>query len=161
MAIEQAGKYLARAIPDTVNFGESSNNNEQVAVSFDFLDGNGDATGDRMTWFGSLAEGKAQDITIEALRNAGARLDGSIFDLEGLGSVEVELVVDWNEYNGKRNLRINWVNAAGGQRFTFKTQLDDKGKKALDAKLKAKLGAKLGGAPKPAPAILSEDIPFR
>lgn len=104
------GRYRGRAAEWA--WGVSSNNNEQLAVSFDFLGDDGQPTGTRMTRYFSFTD-DAFDWSLKALRNCGWR--GNNFDdLTGLDANEVQLVLDYEEYQGKRELRIAFVNAAGG-----------------------------------------------
>lgn len=97
--------------------GETQAGDPQVFVQFsvEFPDGAAD-----MTWYGSLKEGKAREITLNALLNLGFKgkdvtdlLDGPDGAAIPLG-IDALLVVEPNEYNGKTTMRINWVNRPGG-----------------------------------------------
>jgi hypothetical protein len=96
---------------------ETKAGDPQVFVAFD-IDGHGS-----LTWFGSLKEGKAQEITLKGLLAAGFTgkdvselLDGPDGGAIPLGT-EVSLVIENEEYpagSGTMNPRIRWVNKPGG-----------------------------------------------
>lgn len=103
---DSPGRYRARAVEWA--WGVSSNNNPQLAVAFDFLD----HPGQRMTRYLSFTD-DAFDYSLKALRNCGWQGD-NFEDLTGLDANEVQLVLDWEEYQGKRELRIQFINQSGG-----------------------------------------------
>ena len=83
------GKYRARATRHS--FGIAKTGTEYVAVEFELLDDDEKRT---IVWRGYF-HAKTAERTLEALRYAGAALeDDDIFDLRGLGSTEVQLVVE-------------------------------------------------------------------
>lgn len=139
--IDQPGKYRARCIdnPAEARWGRSRNGNEQIALTFALVDEEGHTTSETIDWVGTFDEHKnkngnsAADFTIQALRNCGWRTD-TLEDLSGINDEEVELDVQWDEYEGKRRLRVCWVNRPGGRRITFKQPLDPAGRKALSAR---------------------------
>lgn len=104
------GKYRAKALVH--KFGKSKNNTEQVYVDFEITAG--PFAGQRLGWYGFFTE-KTAERTLESLEYAG--WDGqSLAELKGLGSKEVELVVDLekNEQDGREYLRVRWVNRVSG-----------------------------------------------
>lgn len=103
---DSPGRYRARA--HEWAWGVSSNNNPQLAVSFEFID----HPGQRMTRYLSFTD-DAFDYSLKALRNCGWQGD-DFEDLTGLDANEVQLVLDYEEYQGKRELRIAFINQAGG-----------------------------------------------
>lgn len=96
-----------------------------------------------LTWFGSLAEGRAREITLEALVTMGFQGD----DLSDLlkypenaldKNRDLRLVVEYEpDGNGEPKPRIRWVNDVNGGKF--KNQLGE-----VDA-LKALSGLKVKG----------------
>ncbi len=129
------GTYRARAVPASVQWGVSKNDNEQVAVQFAFIDADDNDTGDALTWVGFFTE-KTSQRTLESLRYAGW-MGNDITDLKGLGSVPVEVVVKHEQYEGETQVRIAWINRPGGGAFKFEKPMDDTGKRKLAARLKA------------------------
>lgn len=104
------GKYRAKAL--TFKFSKSSKGTEQVYVDFEITAG--PFAGQRLGWYGFFSEATAER-TLESLEYAG--WDGSsLGELKGLGSKEVELVVDTekNEKDGREYLRVRWVNRVSG-----------------------------------------------
>jgi len=69
----QPGKYFARAIPESVQFGRATTGTQQIAITFRILDGvtNGVETGNEITWIGALGNEKSLEITAKALRACG------------------------------------------------------------------------------------------
>jgi hypothetical protein len=110
------GRYRARAI-DAV-LGVADTGTKQVAVLFDLLDHPGHA----IAWYGYFTE-KTEERTIESLIHAGWTGD-NLASLDGLGSTEVQLVVE-HEQNQKGEViaRVKWVNAAGAGALV-KTEMD-------------------------------------
>lgn len=103
---DSPGRYRARAAEWA--WGVSSNNNPQLAVAFDFLD----HPGQRMTRYLSFTD-DAFDYSLKALRVCGWQGD-NFEDLTGLDANEVQLVLANEEYQGKTELRIQFINSVGG-----------------------------------------------
>lgn len=98
------GTHKARA--KEWGLGHSSTGKEQVAVLFELTAG--EHQGKYITWYGYFTE-TTVDRTLDSLRHCG--WDGDNFvTLEGLGKNEVELVIEPEEYQGKVNDRVKWVN---------------------------------------------------
>ena len=133
MSITEAGKYRAKARGWQV--GEAGTHTLQVGVQFDLLD----HPGDTLTWYGSMTD-KALPRTMDGLRAMGwqgcdiSELDDPATEMDN----EVVLVVEWDEYQGKKKLKVNWVNAAGGG-MGMKNPLAGDALKAKAAELKAKI----------------------
>ena len=118
-----AGTYKAVAVqvevdgvPTFVQFGTTKGKDgkagtKQVLVQFELLEGQ--HAGRRVPWFGYFSE-KAWENTVKGLRACGFKGE----DLAALPSQqldqEVSLVVGINEWEGKKNNRVEWVNAASG-----------------------------------------------
>ena len=149
---------------------ESSTGKEQVAVLFEIL--TPDAAEKHLTWYGFFTEATA-DRTIESLRYCGWQGD-DLLDLTGLDTNEVELVVEDEEYEGKINVRVQWINRVAA--LSLKVPLTGDKAKAFAAAMKGKIraldaaGGKRtpskpasssapAGPPEP-PPLTDADIPF-
>lgn len=98
------GTHKARA--KEWGLGTSSTGKEQVAVMFVLSEG--EHAGKHITWYGYFTD-TTVDRTLDSLRHCG--WDGDNFvQLEGLDRNEVELVIEPEEYQGKWNDRVKWVN---------------------------------------------------
>jgi hypothetical protein len=145
---ELNGTYRGRAVDG--GLGKAGNGNEQVAISFELL-GDGPEKGLHVTWYGSFSE-KAEEITFKALRACGfTGIDLTVIDnfaTSGLNANEVELVIEQEEYNGKTQTKVKWVNATRG--LALKTRLEPAEASSFAARMKAKLLAfdQANGAPK-------------
>jgi hypothetical protein len=132
------GRHLANVI----NYGirDTSSGDPQVSVRFKLIQ-----DGSEITWFGSLKEGKAQEITFDTLQRVlGMQGDDLNALAGGSGSgildekKDVEIVVANEEWQGKIRTKVKWVNEIGG--FT-KKNLDIKATtklKSLNAAFKAR-----------------------
>jgi hypothetical protein len=165
--IENAGKYRAQA--REWSLGKAGTGNPQVGVMFDLLD----HEGEQLTWYGSFTDA-ALPTTVKALQAMGWQ--GA--DIRELAQPttkldqEVVLVVEWDEYNGKRSLKVKWVNSMGG--LAMKEPLAGSDLDAFAAALRGKIlaldpssAAKRAAAPRATatsrptpPAHRDEDIPF-
>lgn len=135
----EPGKYWARAAEWA--WGLSSEGNEQLAIAFDFID----HPGHRMTAYLSFTDA-AFDYSLKKLRNCGWQ--GNNFDdMTGLDANEVQLVVDWEEYQGKRELRIGFINAAGG--IALKQVMEPAQRKTFADRMRAKIDAADAAAGRP------------
>lgn len=71
--------------------------------------------GGKITWYGSFGEG-GKDITIKSLLYCGFKghdLSSLTLGLEGDALVvypDIELVLENDTYNGKTNLKVQWIN---------------------------------------------------
>lgn len=107
------GRHMAKVID--YGLSETKAGDPQVRVRFK-LDGDGS----EITWFGSLKEGKAQEITVDALLVMG--FTGSdLTALEGGSGSKVlneeksvSIVVEAETYNGKTTSKVKWVNSIDG-----------------------------------------------
>lgn len=142
---EQIGTFSAKAVgaewSETEQKSDGTGGKPQVAIRFQITDDNaGDRKGKPYMYFGSLAEtkmgdGTVADRTVETLLYCGARCkDGDLMDLEGVTKNEVEVVLVWDEYNGKRTEKISFVNPKGA--VFVKRPLSDDKKKSLSVSMK-------------------------
>lgn len=153
------GRYTARAVEWIL--GTTSTGKEQVAVQLTLLDPA--LTGRRLTWYGYFTEG-ALPVTIKALRAMGWQ-GTDVSDLHGLDANEVSIVVEHEEYQGKTQVRVKWINEPGN--LGVKTPLQGDEAKSFAARMKASILALEQGQPKPNNAKPSpskpaktDDIPF-
>lgn len=112
-------KYTAR-IKD-YGIGTTKAGDPKAMVMFTFKDENG--TSVDMTWSGSLREGRAREITIDALLVCGLKgndlsklaqgAESGVLDLNR----DLSITVEEEEYNGKTYKKIKWINAPGGAGF--------------------------------------------
>ena len=150
----QKAKYLGHAT--ALSFGVSSNNNNQVAVTFEIAQ-HDEYSGESITWIGHFTD-KTAERTIESLQHAGWQSD-DLSELDGLDEAGVraalpemvELVCEPEEYtpdNGPPEwiLRVRWVNKPGAGRFAFKEPLTGHGLKAFAAQMKNTVRSVRGGA---------------
>lgn len=90
----------------------------QVAILFDYNDHDG--TPHEVTWFGTLKEGKGQEFTLKSLLYCG--FSGSdpadLADGANTGLLDtmtpVKITIEEQEYNGKRQMKVAWINRIGG-----------------------------------------------
>ena len=144
-----AGNYKARAVE--YQFGLAETGTEQVAVTFEITE-EGEFHGHTIVWFGFFTEATAER-TVQALRTCG--WDGDdLSDLRGLDRNEVVLVIEHDEYNGKVQARVKWVNRSGAGRIELKRKMTDAQRIALGRRLK---GLVLATKPKGADAVPSTE----
>lgn len=134
-----AGTYRARAVE--AELGYASTGTEQVAVSFELLEG--DAAGQRITWYGYFSD-KGAARTIESLKHCG--WDGNLEDLSTVGCQECQIVLDWEEFNGRESLRVKWVNGLG-QGLAVKNRMDPAQRAAFAQRMKSTVAGVYGTAP--------------
>ena len=150
MSIE-AGTYKARAgAPETAQFGYTKNDNEQIAVVFTIVEGPHE--GHRITWFGNFSSEKSTEIAVKALRACGWA-GNDMSDLTGIDSLDVEIVVELEEYDGKTRTKVKWVNALGGGAVKLEKTMSDAQRRAFAARMRGVAAgvAPIGGARAPAP----------
>ncbi len=149
------GTHKARA--KEWDFGVSSNGNEQVAILFEITQG--EHAGKTRTWFGSFSDA-AIDRTLDSMRHCGWDGD-SLANVENLQNNEVEIVIEEEEYQGKRREKIKWINKPAGLKLQH--QLAGSARDAFAAKLRGKVIAhkkKYGAQPPPtAPTKSSSSHP--
>lgn len=130
----EAGYYRARAVE--WGLGKTEKGNRHVAVRFETFDAEG-RPGESITWYGYFTE-KTQERTLESLQHCGWEGD-DITELAGIERNEVQLVVEQEEYEGKRRAKVAWVNRPGGGGVAIKAPLDEAEKADFAREVKAKL----------------------
>ena len=147
--IETPGNYPARAV-DAV-WSESKDGTPVINIDFEIQND----TRDHIVWRGSFVSDASTDRSIAGMRAAGF-LGVDMADLASLkreNTPQVQLVVDWNEYNGSRTLQVKFINTGGalGGAKAYEMPVDKQ--KAFAASMKAKL-ASFGSTPRPRPAAV-------
>jgi hypothetical protein len=104
----QPGTYTARAVNAVL--ARTSKGNPQVAVEFMLLDEH--VHGQRITWFGFFTD-RTYERTIQSLRHCGWEGD-DLSELGSVGSTDCRLDIGYEEYDGKQQLRVRWVNSLSG-----------------------------------------------
>lgn len=139
-----AGKYIAR-IKD-FGVGTTKAGDPKAMVMFTLKDENG--TSHDMTWNGSLKEGRAREITIDALLICGLKgddlsrlsmgVESGILDVNS----DVQLDIQHESFEGKTSAKIKWVNRPGGAAFRDKLTPDLAVQKMAGLNLKADIAAR-------------------
>ena len=149
--LKNGGRYKARGFE--WGLGHTSDGKPQVAICFSLLDD--DYKGETITWFGSFSKNLGNGTktpfqrTVETMRTCGWEGD-DFSNLTGLDANEVSLVIEHEEYQGRTQVKVKWVNALGG--IALKAPMTPEAAKAFAAKMKGELLA-LG---KPAAAATSK-----
>jgi hypothetical protein len=133
----QPGTYRGR--PVAAALGLAGTGTEQIAVTFEFVD----PPGERLTWYGFFTE-NTEERTVEALRHCGWHGDDLSVFVQGQPlpegfDQEVELVVKQEQYQGKTQTRIAFVNSGGG--MALKNALDADQAQAFAKRMKSKISA--------------------
>lgn len=169
MSVIGIGRSLVKVVSHVL--GRSKTGTPHVAVLFE------DVNGDRITWYGYLSD-SALERTLASLAILGwdAKAHNGLVDtLNGtdlLVGEEAEIVVEAEEYEGKVNHKVRWVNEVGGGGLSSMEEADAT---SFAASLRQKIlsartptpSAKPGPAKatkEPVPAIgvvdADDDLPF-
>lgn len=145
-------------------FDASEGKNEQIVIEIELLNEGADAQGapilgQKVWYFGTFADLKAgskksaTEITMGALRALGWTCD-NVAKLDGLGSIEADIVIGPETYEGKTSNRIKFINKPGeGGRPTAKAELAGPQLNAFAQRmLNAAKASRGGGAATKAPA---------
>jgi hypothetical protein len=109
------GTYRGKANARYVSYGESNGGTPQMSVTIDLT-----SIGQVVQWRGNFASDEATRITCESLIAMGWSGDGDPLDpasLTGLGSIEVDVTIGHETYEGKTNARVKSVRRAGSGGF--------------------------------------------
>lgn len=158
-------KYTARA--RATAWGKSSNGNEQIAVTFEVIEG--EHAGAVIAYIKAFTDA-ATEYVVDALRNCGWAGDDlfELYNLDEEGCAKhlpetVTIVCKPDTYKDKTTLKVAFVNKVGAGSFSFKEATDAGDVKSFAARMKATVSA-LGGPRKPrlpaAQARRDDDIPF-
>lgn len=162
-----------RAVAKEAKLGTTGTNKEQVAVLLETMhEETGELTGETITWFGYFTE-KATERTLESLRLLGWQ-GSDLADLSTVGTKEVVIVVEAEEYKGVWRPKVKWINDPESGGIALKAPLDDAKAKQFAAKMKGTVLAfdkkasapKVNGSPlaaakkaKPSGGVLSPEPP--
>lgn len=130
----QAGIYEANI--SEYGIGPTKSGDPQVMILFNYNDLEG--TPHEITWFGSLKEGKAQEITMRTILYCGFNGSDPADLAEGVSSglldvaTPVKITIEESEYQGKKSMKVAWVNRMGSQSME---------KRISKSEAKIKLGA--------------------
>lgn len=139
--MDLTGTHAAKAI--TAILSETKKGEPQVVVDFQLLDIEGQSP--HIAWYGYFTE-KTEERTIESLRICGwAGTDFTDIKVDA----EVQLVIEAEEYEGKRQQKVKWVNRPGG--VAMAKPMDTGKQAAFAARMKGKLLAfdQKSGTPTP------------
>lgn len=106
------GRHVAK-VRGQVVLGRTSKGKEQIVVQFE------NAEGQHATWYGFFSSA-ALPYTLERLETCGwdGEADGwnvsKLHRSDKLAGNEVELVIEEEEYDGKKTPKIRWINEVGG-----------------------------------------------
>ena len=132
------GRYMARATGE-FQYGESQAGNTLIWVAFEITEG--DYTGWTVQWLCVLVNGKDNKNAVTGLQNAGIAMDPATGDLYVAEAKDVELVIEYDEWNGRVELKVKWVNKPGaGGRFKH-SELPPEKKAHISHALRGALGA--------------------
>lgn len=156
MALKQPGTYKAKV--DKFEMGESRNGHPQMELVFKILEGRFEnETIRHWVYFVTPENSKISFDTLKACGWDGV-LDG---EWNGLGTKAVELVVEFETYNGTDRLRVKYVNDPDSPRGGGK-RLDENSKSAFLQTLAALSGGEVvtGNTQAQQATGSDDDIPF-
>lgn len=135
------------AICRSIQFGKAGTGNVQIAIGFEIVDEGSPDNGSNITYFGSFSDA-AIEFTVQALRNCGWTGDDlvelpALADSGGLAET-VSLVVAHEEYDGKLQAKVKWVNKPGSGRVKLKDPLDEGGIRNFAMQMRGKINAVSG-----------------
>jgi hypothetical protein len=162
------GTFVAKAVPSIYHdaamaddpendvWGEAKTGTRYVQVAFEIA--RGEHAGKVFTWRGMFGP-KSAERTIESLRYCGARLaDGDVFDLVGLSSNEVSIVLDedTDEITGKTYTTVSWVNRFGASGIKAESRMGTDAKRSFRDQMRDM--ARVGAPPAPAAKVEVPDF---
>jgi len=139
------GTYRARPIQGSPKVGFTKNGTEQVGVQLALLDADGVETDSTISWYGYFTDATSQR-TMESLRYMGWQGD-NLADLSTVGTKDCEIVIDWEEYQGNRSLRVKWVNATGRRTVAMNAEMDAGAAASFAQRMRGVVIAANGGKP--------------
>lgn len=140
-----AGKF--RGVVVDAECGQSKKGAPQVVVEFQL------ETGDHIRWYGGLVD-KGRKHALKAFEALG--FHGPLSAVKQLVGREADLVLEEEEWEGKKRVKVRWVNKAGGPLVS--APLPPAVQQDLDADLwGASLPGQTDGQP---PHIDDDDVPF-
>jgi hypothetical protein len=129
-----AGKY--KALVTSFEFGESETGKSFIMLTFEVQEGT--YAGEVINCWKYLTENTAT-YTIQSLRVCGWKGSELNEEMEGLGELPVEIVVESETYNGKDRLKVKYINQIGGKNSLNKKPIKSEQLALLSALLKANI----------------------
>jgi hypothetical protein len=131
-----------RAVVQSIQFGHASTGKEQVVVEFRLTDEHDPDVDQSVTYFGYFTDATFAR-TIESLRYCGWAGDDlselpALADSGALAN-EVHLVIDHEEYEGKLQVKVKWVNRAGGGKLTLAQPMEASSLASFAARMKSSI----------------------
>jgi hypothetical protein len=160
MARYPNGTYLARATES--KHGLTKSGGTEIAILFKLLGEQWD--GQSITGYVYFTDNTDDDKSMKSLEACGWNGDGIELDpLPGLGSCDVELVIENETFEGKERSKVKYINKVGA--VSNSAPMDDAQRKAFAARMRGKIAARgrNGAASSAAPAggaPDTSDIPF-
>lgn len=155
-----AGKYTARVEAFRAGMHTKKDTGETFPkIELDFLvTAPPSAEGEHITHTLYFSPRGKPELGFKALTACG--WDGvSEDELDGLGSVDVELVVEEREYNGKMYPQVKWVNSLQGAGGAAHSPMGEEQKADFGARMRALRGGTAAAPPLP-PARDQSKLPF-
>lgn len=161
MRLDRPGIF--HAYPTAIGLDQTKSGLASVNISFAVFEEkqNGefiDVSNEQMTTIGYFCiekkDGTINDFNIEAIRQSLGWNGQAISWLEDtdLRNHPVQITVDWQTYQGKENLKVQFLNPYGSTRGNGGvTRSDDKTRRTIESRIGAKLRAHAGGTSSPAP----------
>jgi hypothetical protein len=134
-------KITVNAIARATMYGVSSNNNVQLGVTCEVVD-HEQHNGSLITAILVFAD-NTSERALESLNHFGWEGD-ELAELANLDEAAcakllpnvVQLVCEPETYNGKKQLKVQWINRPGAGRFTFKQSLEGGDLRAFSSQMK-------------------------
>lgn len=155
------GKYIARATG--AEWGVTDRGKDFCAVNFKISEG--EIEGERITAYLYFSTDENSRRSVESLRYCGCSFPGNdVTDLEGLGSIDCQLVVEHEEWEGKTRAKVKWINALRGAGVREEQKMNAGARRSFAARMKAAVIATGGGQPSATkqapPPVDDSDIPY-
>lgn len=159
---------IYQATISNYGIGVTQNGNPQVMILFNFQDHENAPR--EMTWYGSLKEGKAQEYTLKTLLYCGFSGSDPAEIADGIESglldhiTPVKITVEEHEYEGKKSMRVSWVNKIGSKAMEKRITKSEAKLKLGTLNLKGTLAAVrqetgIKAEPRPAKAAVGQNNP--
>jgi hypothetical protein len=138
--VKSPGKFLAvvQESPSYVHL--SKEDKPSIMLHLTIENGQGENSGCEITWFGGLSSPKGMQLTQDQLKrcfdwdwDANALSSGQV----PFAGMEVEVDVQWDEWNGKRRLKAVWINNPNQEATVHSPQKIASILGALDRQMKA------------------------
>ena len=115
--VTQPGRYLA-VVQERTSYVLLKDDQASIIIPLFIEDGQGENSGCEAIWFGGLSSEKQVKFTRDMLKRCfdwdwdGDALADNTVPFAGR---QVDVVLEWNDYNGKRTLRASYINNPDAQ----------------------------------------------